>query len=76
MNEKQETLDSRFAGFLLDNIIGKSHSMQQVFAAIQATAASEATILIQGESGTGKELVAGAIHYNGARADALMVAVN
>ena len=60
----------------LDNIIGKSHSMQQVFAAIQAAAASEATILIQGESGTGKELVAGAIHYNGARADAPMVAVN
>ena len=60
----------------LDNIIGKSHSMQQVFAAIQAAAASEATILVQGESGTGKELVAGAIHYNGARAEAPMVVVN
>ena len=60
----------------LSNIIGKSHTMQQVFSAIQAAAASEATILIQGESGTGKELVAGAIHYNGARADAPMVVVN
>ncbi|MBN2061248.1 MAG: sigma 54-interacting transcriptional regulator [Deltaproteobacteria bacterium] len=51
----------------LDNIIGKSHAMQQVFSAIRAAAASEATILIQGESGTGKELVAGAIHHNSSR---------
>ncbi len=31
---------------------------------------------IQGESGTGKELVAGAIHFNGARAGRPLVAVN
>ncbi|MCD6305272.1 MAG: sigma 54-interacting transcriptional regulator [Deltaproteobacteria bacterium] len=59
-----------------DNIIGKSHSMQQVFSAIRATAASDATILIQGESGTGKELVAGAIHYNSNRAKMPFVTVN
>ena len=51
----------------MDNIIGRSRAMQQVFAAISAAAASEATILIQGESGTGKELVAGAIHFNSER---------
>lgn len=50
-----------------DNIIGKSHAMRQVFAAIRAAAASEATILLEGESGTGKELVAGAIHHHSAR---------
>ncbi|MBN2124596.1 MAG: sigma 54-interacting transcriptional regulator [Deltaproteobacteria bacterium] len=50
-----------------DNIIGKSHPMQQVFSAIRAAAASEATILLQGESGTGKELVAGAVHHKGPR---------
>jgi len=60
----------------LDKIIGKSHAMRQVFSAVRAAASSEATILIQGESGTGKELVAGAIHFNGGRADAPMVAVN
>jgi PAS domain S-box-containing protein len=60
----------------LDNIIGKSKAMQEVFAAISAAAASEATILIQGESGTGKELVAGAIHYNGSRKDGPLVSVN
>jgi PAS domain S-box-containing protein len=50
-----------------DKIIGKSHAMRQVFTAIRAAAASEATILLQGESGTGKELVAGAIHHHSAR---------
>lgn len=60
----------------LDNIIGKSRSMVQVFDSVRAAAASEATILIQGESGTGKELVAGAIHYNSLRADKPLVTVN
>jgi PAS domain S-box-containing protein len=60
----------------MDNIIGKSKAMQQVFGAIYAAAASEATILIQGESGTGKELVAGAIHFNSERRDGPLVTVN
>jgi PAS domain S-box-containing protein len=60
----------------MDNIIGKSHCMQQVFSAIRAAAASDATILVQGESGTGKELVAGAIHYNSSRSDMPFVTVN
>jgi two-component system, NtrC family, response regulator HydG len=60
----------------LDNIIGKGRVMQDVFAAIRAAAASEATVLIQGESGTGKELVAGAIHYNSNRARKPLVTVN
>ena len=60
----------------MDNIIGKSRAMQQVFAAISAAAASEATILIQGDSGTGKELVAGAIHFNSERRESPLVTVN
>ncbi|MCF8051555.1 MAG: sigma 54-interacting transcriptional regulator [Desulfobacterales bacterium] len=60
----------------LDNIIGKSRAMQQVFSAIKAAAASDATIMIQGESGTGKELVAGAIHFNSERKGAPLVTVN
>ena len=60
----------------LENIIGKSRSMQQVFTAIRAAAASDATILVQGESGTGKELVAGAVHYNSERKDSPLITVN
>jgi len=60
----------------LDNIIGKSRAMQDVFSAIRAASASEATVLIQGQSGTGKELVAGAIHYNSDRSAKPLVTVN
>lgn len=60
----------------MDRIIGKSDCMKAVFMAIKATAASNATILIQGESGTGKELVAGAIHYNSKRSKEPFITVN
>jgi PAS domain S-box-containing protein len=60
----------------LNNIIGRSRAMREVFGAINAAAASEATILVQGESGTGKELVAGAIHYNSDRSDGPLMTVN
>jgi len=60
----------------LDNIIGKSHAMQQLFSTIRAAAASNATVMIFGESGTGKELVAGAIHYRSLQAERPFVTVN
>lgn len=60
----------------LDNIIGQSNSMRDVFIAVKMAAASEATVLVQGESGTGKELIAGAIHYNSERKHQQMVTVN
>ncbi len=59
-----------------ENIIGKSHPMQELFSALGAVAASEATVLIQGDSGTGKELVAGAIHYNSERRNKPFIIVN
>jgi len=60
----------------LDNIIGKSRVMQDVFNGVRVAAASDATILIQGESGTGKELIAGAIHFNSERRNNSLVTVN
>ncbi|MFZ1957127.1 MAG: sigma 54-interacting transcriptional regulator [Desulfobacterales bacterium] len=60
----------------LDNIIGKSHAMRNVFTAIKAAAASDVTVLVQGDSGTGKELVSGAIHYNSERAAGPLITVN
>jgi len=60
----------------LDNIIGKSQAMKQVFLSLKAASGSDATVLIQGESGTGKELVAGAIHFNSERSNKPFITVN
>ncbi len=60
----------------LENIIGKSASMQEIFGLITRLSGSTASVLITGESGTGKELVARAIHYNSPRAKKPFVAVN
>lgn len=62
--------------YQFDNIIGSSPSMLEVFKLIEKVSLSDSTVLIQGESGTGKELVARAIHYNSARANKPLIAVN
>ena len=48
--------------FKMDDIVGTSPSMLQLFKDVGRVAASRATVLIQGESGTGKELIARVIH--------------
>jgi DNA-binding NtrC family response regulator len=69
----REQLEKRYG---LDNIIGKSPAMQQVFDLIRLAAPSKSNILILGESGTGKELVAKAIHQHSRRAQGPFVTVN
>jgi DNA-binding NtrC family response regulator len=60
----------------IDNIIGKSRQIVDVFKAVSMVAAKKSTVLIQGESGTGKELIARAIHYNSDRRSKPFVVVN
>jgi DNA-binding NtrC family response regulator len=60
----------------LDNIIGRSPAMTQVFELVKKAARSEANILVLGESGTGKELIARAIHANSPRAGRAFVPVD
>lgn len=62
--------------FGLENFIGNSHAMEQVFDLIQQAAPTQASVLIQGESGTGKELVAHALHTLSTRAKGPFVAVH
>jgi two-component system response regulator PilR (NtrC family) len=69
----KEELSKRYG---LDNLIGKSQPMQQVFDLIRLAAPSKSNILILGESGTGKELVAKAIHHHSRRASGPFVTVN
>ncbi|HKW39475.1 MAG TPA: nitrogen regulation protein NR(I) [Burkholderiales bacterium] len=58
------------------DILGKAHSMQEVFRAVGRLSQSSATVLITGESGTGKELVARALHRHSPRAEKPFVAIN
>ncbi len=57
-------------------LLGASPVMARLRAAISRAAAADATVLITGESGTGKELIARAIHYRSARANAPFITVN
>lgn len=60
----------------LEDLIGQSSAMVEVFDTIKQVAPSRATVLIQGETGTGKELAAKAIHALSNRAGKKFVAVH
>ena len=60
----------------MDNIVGRSAAMLEVYKIVARVASSLSTVLIQGESGTGKELIARAIHYNSPRAEQPFVVVD
>jgi two-component system response regulator PilR (NtrC family) len=60
----------------LENIIGQSPQMQELFRLIPKVAQSTSNVLIAGESGSGKELVAAALHNLSNRKDRNFVAVN
>ncbi|RMH42647.1 MAG: sigma-54-dependent Fis family transcriptional regulator [Deltaproteobacteria bacterium] len=69
LRSEAEQLRARLARrFHLDNLVGDSPQMQQVYQVVQQVAPSRATVLITGESGTGKELVAAALHQHSPRA--------
>ena len=69
----REQLQTTFA---LENVIGRSPAMAQVFELVKKAARSEANILVVGESGTGKELIARAVHANSPRAAQAFVPVD
>ena len=69
----RQQLDTKFG---LENIVGESPVMQEVFEVVKQVAPTRATVLLSGESGTGKELVAKAIHQLSPRAQQPFVAVH
>ncbi|MGB3399861.1 MAG: sigma 54-interacting transcriptional regulator, partial [Candidatus Deferrimicrobiaceae bacterium] len=62
--------------YRIENIVGQSKRMQEVFGQVGSVAPSRATVLLRGESGTGKEMVARAIHMAGPRAELPFITVN
>ena len=81
---KQQTLEVENASlrkqidakFGLENIVGQSPVMTEIFEVVQQVAPTRATVLIGGESGTGKELIAKAIHQLSPRAKQPFVTVH
>jgi DNA-binding NtrC family response regulator len=68
LTEENEILKEQIVSLEnVENLIGRSESMQKVLHEIESVAQSNASVIITGESGTGKELVARAIHSNSPR---------
>ena len=60
----------------IEQIVGNSSRMQEVFDMVHRVADSSATVLLRGESGTGKTMVAKALHHHSARSSGPFVVVN
>ena len=73
LKTKVEEIEKKYS---FGNIIARSEAMAHVFDLVRKVADHKTTVLITGESGTGKELIARAVHYNGSRASAPLVAIN
>jgi DNA-binding NtrC family response regulator len=69
----KQQINTRFG---LENIIGSTRAMEEVFELVRAVAPARTTVLITGESGTGKELIAKAIHHLSPRKNAKLVTVH
>ncbi len=62
--------------YRVDNLVGSSSGMVEVYKLVARVAETDSTVLIQGESGTGKELIARAIHANSGRGNGPFVAID
>jgi Nif-specific regulatory protein len=60
----------------LNNVIGQSREMREVFSEVERAAVVNSTVLLRGESGTGKEVIAQAIHRLSPRHDGPFIRVN
>ena len=63
-------------GQKIDQVVGVSAPMQDVFAQVHQVAPARTTVLLRGESGTGKEVIARAIHNLSPRKREAFVRVN
>ncbi|RPD46230.1 GAF domain-containing protein [Hymenobacter sediminis] len=60
----------------LDDFVGGSAVMQQVYTRLSQVAPTDTTVLITGETGTGKELVARALHNLSPRKERALIKIN
>jgi len=74
--ENQRLFSELSNQYKVDNIIGESKGMKEIFSLIKKVAPSDSPVMISGPSGTGKELVARSIHYNSKRSEGPFIAKN
>ncbi|MGB3862849.1 MAG: sigma-54 dependent transcriptional regulator [Candidatus Aminicenantaceae bacterium] len=60
----------------MNNMVGKSKKMLEIYNLIEKIAVTDSTVLISGESGTGKEIAARAIHFHSRRRERPFVSIN
>jgi DNA-binding NtrC family response regulator len=68
-----QQLDAKFG---LQNLVGESPAMKEVFEVVRQVAPTRATVLLLGESGTGKEMVARTLHKLSQRRQGPFIAIN
>jgi len=69
-------LEARKHRFKLEQLVGRSKPMQELYRQIRQAAVTDMPILLMGETGTGKDLAAQAIHEQSKRKDGPYIAVN
>jgi len=73
LRKHREALKQKYG---VDNIIGQSKKMEEVYDLIDKILNTDVTVYLQGESGTGKELIAKLIYQNSMRKDKPFVVIN
>jgi two-component system response regulator AtoC len=63
-------------GHGLEELVGRTPSMIEIYKTIGVLSESTATVLLRGETGTGKECIARAIHFNSSQKEEPFIAVN
>lgn len=74
--ENQRLRDELDQRYQLDNIIGRSAAMREIFHTIERVGPARTTVLLAGESGVGKDLIARAIHQHSPRKNRAFVKIN
>ena len=82
-NDREQLLQEKFrlqkelgGKYSLENVVGQSKRMKEVFADVHMAAPGKSTILLRGESGTGKEVIARSIHFLSSRKNKSFIKVN
>ncbi len=72
--EERELLEKEV--FSSHKLVGKSSTVQKMYAFIEKVADIDSAVLITGETGTGKDLLATLIHFSGKRRNKKFVKIN